>query len=46
MREQLVGHLQRRKIEGRVLVPFIAACQERFGDAATQEVIATFIEKA
>ena len=46
MREQPVGHLQRRKIEGRVLVPFIAACREKFGDAATQEVIATFIEKA
>jgi len=46
MHEQPVGHLQRRKIEGRVLVPFIAACRKKFGDAATQEVIAAFIEKA
>ena len=44
--EQPVGHLQRRKIEGRVLVPFIAACREKFGDAATQELITGFIEKA
>jgi hypothetical protein len=44
--EQPVGHLQRRKIEGRVLVPFIAACREKFGDAATQELIAGFIDKA
>ena len=44
--EQPVGHLQRRKIEGRVLVPFIAACREKFGDAATRELIAGFIDKA
>lgn len=41
--ERPVGHLQRRKIEGRVLVPFIAACRERFGDAATRELVAAFI---
>ena len=31
-----ISHLQRRKIESRVLIPFIAACREKFGDAATQ----------
>jgi len=44
--EQQVSHLQRRRIEGRVLVPFIDACREKFGDAATREVVASFIEKA
>lgn len=45
-KDQPVGHLQRRKIEGRVLVPFIAACREKFGDPATKELVAAFIEKA
>ena len=32
-----VGHLQRRKIEGRVLMPFIDACRKRFGDGPTRD---------
>ena len=40
------SHLERRRIEGRVLVPFIAACREKFGDEATRELVAAFIEKA
>jgi hypothetical protein len=40
-----IGHLQRRKIEGRVLIPFIAACREAFGEAATREVVAATIRK-
>ena len=42
---QPVGHLQRRKIEGRVLVPLIAACREKFGVEATRELVTAFIEK-
>lgn len=34
-----ISHLQRRKIEGRVLVPFIETCREKFGDAATRELV-------
>jgi hypothetical protein len=44
--QQKVGHLERRKIEGRVLVPFIEACREKFGEAATRELVAGFIRKA
>jgi hypothetical protein len=43
--EVSISHLQRRKIEGRVLMPFIAACRERFGDAATRELVATVIRQ-
>jgi hypothetical protein len=28
-----ISHLQRRRIESRVLIPFIAACREKFGEA-------------
>ena len=38
-----ISHLQRRKIEGRVLIPFIAACREKFGDGPTREVVAAAI---
>ena len=41
-----VGHLERRRIEGKVLVPFIAACREKFGEAATRELVAAFIRNA
>lgn len=41
-----VGHLERRRIEGRVLVPFIEACREKFGEDATRELVASFIKKA
>jgi predicted ArsR family transcriptional regulator len=40
-----ISHLQRRKIEGRVLIPFIAACRDKFGDDATKDVIATAIRR-
>ena len=40
-----VGHLERRRIEGRVLVPFIEACREKFGEDATRELVASFIRK-
>ena len=38
-----IGHLQRRRIESRVLIPFIAACREKFGDAATRELVVATI---
>jgi len=44
-REVPISHLQRRKIEGRVLVPFIEACRERFGDDATRELVVATIER-
>src|SRR5215471_20544255 len=40
-----IGHLQRRKIEARVLIPFIEACRDRFGEAATRELVATTIRR-
>jgi hypothetical protein len=38
-----IDHVQRRKIEARVLIPFIAACRERFGDGPTDEVVSATI---
>ena len=40
-----ISHLQRRKIEGRVLIPLIQACRERFGDAAARDLVAAMIRK-
>jgi len=40
-----ISHLQRRKIEGRVLIPFIEACHEKFGEAATRELVTATIRK-
>ncbi len=40
-----ISHLQRRKIEGRVLIPFIEACRARFGDEATRELVIATIER-
>jgi hypothetical protein len=40
-----ISHLQRRKIEGRVLMPFIAACREKFGDAATRDLVIATIRR-
>jgi L-2-amino-thiazoline-4-carboxylic acid hydrolase len=40
-----ISHLQRRKIEGRVLIPFIEACRERFGDAVTRDLVVTTIRR-
>ena len=43
--ERPVGHLQRRKIEGRVLVPFIAVCHEKLGEEIARELVAAFIRQ-
>jgi predicted ArsR family transcriptional regulator len=40
-----ISHLQRRKIEGRVLIPMIEACREKFGEAATREMVVAVIRK-
>jgi hypothetical protein len=40
-----ISHLQRRKIEGRVLMPFIEACRQKFGDAATRELVVSTIRQ-
>ena len=41
--EIAIGHLQKRKIEARVLIPFITACREKFGDGPTREAVAATI---
>jgi hypothetical protein len=41
--EIAIGHLQKRKIEARVLIPFITACREKFGDGPTREAVAETI---
>jgi hypothetical protein len=41
--EIAIGHLQKRKIEARVLIPFIAACREKFGDGPTREAVAATV---
>jgi predicted ArsR family transcriptional regulator len=43
--EITITHLQRRKIEGRVLIPFIAACREQFGDDAAKALVAAAIRR-
>jgi hypothetical protein len=40
-----IGHLQRRRIEARVLIPFIEACRERFGEVRTRELVAATIRR-
>ena len=40
-----ISHLQRRKIESRVLIPFIAACREKFGDGDTKELVVAAIRR-
>jgi predicted ArsR family transcriptional regulator len=40
-----ISHLQRRKIEGRVLIPFIEECREKFGDAATRDLVTATIRR-
>lgn len=45
MDEIPITHLQRRKIEGRVLIPFIEACREKFGDEPTRELVVTTIHR-
>ena len=43
--EIAIGHLQKRKIEAGVLIPFITACREKFGDGPTREAIAAAIRR-
>jgi hypothetical protein len=43
--EIAISHLQRRKIEGRALIPFIQALRERFGDSAMREVVGETIRR-
>jgi L-2-amino-thiazoline-4-carboxylic acid hydrolase len=43
--EEPISHLQRRKIEGRVLIPFIKACREKIGDDATRELVVATIRR-
>jgi len=40
-----ISHLQRRKIEGRVLIPFIEEIRKRFGDQATRELVVATIRR-
>jgi L-2-amino-thiazoline-4-carboxylic acid hydrolase-like protein len=41
--EIAISHLQRRKIEGRVLIPFVNACREKFGEGPTRELVVAAI---
>jgi hypothetical protein len=34
-----ISHLQRRKIEGHLLIPFIEACRERFGEKEAHALV-------
>jgi predicted ArsR family transcriptional regulator len=43
--EVAISHLQRRKIEGRVLIPFIQALRDKFGENAMREVVDETIRK-
>lgn len=43
--EVAITHLQRRKIEGRVLIPFIQALRDKLGESATHDVIDETIRK-
>jgi hypothetical protein len=44
-KELAISHLQRRKIQGRVLIPFIAACREKFGDGPAKELVDATIKR-
>jgi hypothetical protein len=37
--EVAISHLQRRKIEGRVLIPFIQTLRDKFGETSAAEVV-------
>jgi predicted ArsR family transcriptional regulator len=43
--EVAISHLQRRKIEGRMLIPFIQALRGKFGEAVASEVVDEIIRK-
>jgi hypothetical protein len=40
-----ISHLQRRKIEGRVLIPFIETLREKLGEDATRELVDLTIQR-
>src|SRR5262252_4957506 len=40
-----ISHLQRRKIEGRVIIPFIEEARKRFGDQAAREMVVAVIRR-
>ena len=40
-----ISHLQRRRIESRVLIPFIEAMREKFGDEATRALVVGVIRR-
>jgi len=44
-REVAISHLQRRKIEGRVLIPFVQTLREKLGENAMREVLDATIRK-
>jgi hypothetical protein len=37
--EVAISHLQRRKIEGRVLIPFIQVLRDKFGETPTADIV-------
>jgi hypothetical protein len=43
--EVAISHLQRRKIEGRVLIPFVQALRDKYGENAAREVVDETIRK-
>lgn len=43
--ETPISHLQRRKIEGRVLIPFIQTLKEKLGESVMREILDATIEK-
>ncbi len=43
--EAPISHLQRRKIESGVLIPFVEACERRFGAEATRELVVETIRE-
>jgi predicted ArsR family transcriptional regulator len=44
-REVAISHLRRRKIEGRVLIPFIQTLRKKLGEIAMREVLDATIRK-
>jgi hypothetical protein len=40
-----ISHLQRRKIEGRVLIPFIETLREKFGEDAAWDVVDATVQR-
>src|SRR5215472_2494643 len=43
--EIAISHLQRRKIEGRVLIPFIEVLKQKYGEGAVREVLDATIRR-